>query len=77
MEQRSLFEAGEDEATVIHEPEVAVENPKPSHPLASVFDRWAASDTIHLTSFALAGLSCDQINKVKTEEMFEVYAMFR
>ena len=59
------------------EPEVAVENPQPNHPLASVFDRWAASDTIHLTSFALAGLSCDQINKVKTEEMFEVYAMFR
>ena len=57
--------------------EVAVENPDPNHPLASVFDRWASSDTIYLTSFALAGLSCDQIKKVKTEEMMEVYAMFR
>ena len=66
-----------DRPTADTEPEVAVENPQPSHPLASVFDRWAASDTIHLTSFALAGLSCDQINKIKTEEMFEVYAMFR
>ena len=66
-----------DRPTPDTEPEVAVENPEPNHPLASVFDRWAASDTIHLTSFALAGLSCDQINMIKTEEMLEVYAMFR
>ena len=66
-----------DRPTPDTEPEVAVENPEPDHPLASVFDRWAASDTIYLTSFALAGLSCDQINMIKTEEMLEVYAMFR
>ena len=66
-----------DRPTPDTEPEVAVENPDPHHPLASVFERWVASDTIHLTSFALAGLSCDQIHRVKTEEMLEVYAMFR
>ena len=66
-----------DQPTPDTEPEVAVVNPEPSHPLASVFDSWAASDQTHLTSLALAGLSCDQINKLKTEEIMEVYAMFR
>ena len=50
MEQRSLFEAGEDEATVIQEPEVAVEDRTPPPRKSEAFLRTSSDTTFPIVT---------------------------
>ena len=55
-----------------------VENPDSSHPLHQVFDRWMMSnEKTYLPSLALAGISCQQIMRIKIPDILEILAMYR
>jgi len=58
-------------------PDSTVNNPDQSHPLSMVFDRWTSDKKSYLTSLAISGLSCKQIQLIKSHDMMEVYAMYR
>ena len=59
------------------EPDIAINNPDHTHPLASVFDRWTADRRTYLTNFLLSGLSCHQIKMIRNGDLLEILAVYR
>ena len=66
-----------DQLTAETKPNLTVNNPLHSHPLAQVFDRWTAPKKTYLTGLLLTGLSCHQIKRVRTGDFLEILAVYR
>ena len=59
------------------EPDIGINNPDHTHPLASVFDRWTANKKTYLTNLLLTGLSCQQIKMLRNGDFLEILAVYR
>ena len=59
------------------QPDLRVNNPDHTHPLASVFDRWTAGKKTYLTNLLLTGLSCQQIKMLRNGDFLEILAVYR
>ena len=66
-----------DRLTPDTEPDLSINNPDHTHPLAGVFDRWSSNKKTYLTSLLLTGLNCQQINLIRNGDFLEILAVFR
>ena len=66
-----------DQLTPDVEPDMSINNPDHTHPLAMVFDRWTSPKKTYLTSLLLTGLSCQQIKMIRNGDFLEILAVYR